>query len=114
MHDDRRVVGEPDVEHQAIVGHAKMQRVRAAVVADRREGILLDQVVDRDRALVLDIEARAPDRFLVERHRDDAIGIGCLARGVIGRLRRIAIERAWASSPSASPSVIAASASAPS
>jgi hypothetical protein len=34
---------------------------------------LLDQVVDRDRALVLDVGTGPPDRFLVERHRDDAI-----------------------------------------
>ena len=41
--------------------------------AFRREQILLDQIVDRDRALMLDIGTGTPDQFLVERHRDDAV-----------------------------------------
>ena len=43
------------------------------VVAVRRERVLLEQIVDRDRALVLDVGARAADRSLVERHRDEAV-----------------------------------------
>ena len=43
------------------------------VGAFRREQVLLDQVVDRDRALMLDVGAGTPDRFLIERHRDDAV-----------------------------------------
>ena len=44
--------------------------------AFRREQVLLDQIVDRDRALMLDVGPGTPDRFLVERHRDDAIVAG--------------------------------------
>ena len=33
----------------------EIERVRSAVVAGRRESVLLDQIVDRDRALVLDV-----------------------------------------------------------
>ena len=39
----------------------------------RREQVLLDQIVDRDRAFMLDVGTGTPDQFLVERHRDDAI-----------------------------------------
>ena len=65
--------GEPDVEHQPVLRHAEMQRVGPAVVADRRERVLLDQIVDRDRALVLDVGAGAADRVLVERHGDEPV-----------------------------------------
>ena len=54
----------------------EVQRERPAARAFRREQILLDQIVDRDRALMLDIGTGTPDRFLVERHRDDAIVAG--------------------------------------
>ena len=50
-----------------------MQRVRTAVVADRREGVLLEQIVDRDLALVLDVRVGAADRFLVEGDGDEAL-----------------------------------------
>ena len=50
-----------------------MQRERSTDGAFRREQVLFDQVVDRDRALMLDIGAGTPDRFLIQRHRDDAI-----------------------------------------
>ena len=51
----------------------EVQRERPVARAFRREQILLDQVVDRDRALMLDVGPGTPDRFLVERHRDDAV-----------------------------------------
>ena len=35
----------------------------------RREDVVLDQIVDRDRALMLDIGPGPPDRMLVERDR---------------------------------------------
>src|SRR5205085_12163264 len=67
----------------------------------------------RDRALVLDIRARAADRFLIKRHRDYAIpGIVLCRRFAHGRLSRSATERACASRPSALPSAIAAGPSA--
>src|SRR6266403_2224722 len=108
-----RAVLAADVEHQPVAGDADVQRERAPVGAFRREQILLDQVVDRDRALVLDIGAGTPDRFLVQRHRDDAIvRILVSVRPGHDWLRRSPTERAWASRPSASPSVIAAGPSA--
>ena len=40
---------------------------------DRRERVLLEQVVDRDLALVLDVRIGAADRFFVELDRDEAL-----------------------------------------
>src|SRR5712672_1900615 len=86
----RRIVGIADVEHQAVAGDAQVELEGPARLAFRR------------------------DRILVERHRHQPVG---LARGwSLGRrhrgLMRIATERACASSPSASPSAIAAGPSA--
>src|SRR6185437_11695116 len=109
-----RTVLAADVEHQPVAGDADVQRERAAaLVAVRRKQVLLDQVVDRNRALMLDVGSRAPDRLFVERHRDDAI-VGMVLGGRLGheRLRRSPTDREWASSPSAFPSVIAAGPSA--
>src|SRR5437588_11673738 len=86
-----------------------MQRVRSARMPDRREAVLLDEVVDRDRALVLDVGARATDRAFIEDDGDQAMRRGARAHR---RLRRMATERACASSPSALPSAIAAGPSA--
>src|ERR1700761_3733340 len=86
-----------------------------AIVAVGREQILLDQVVDRNRALMLDVGPGTSDRFLIERHRDDAalrVILGGDGRLGHERLRRIPTDREWASSPSALPSVIAAGPSA--
>src|SRR5690242_20705334 len=78
-----------------------------------REHVFLDQIVDRDRALMLDIRSRPPDRLVVERHRDDPIVLIIAGRGLAhDRLRRSPIEREWASSPSAFPRIIAAGPSA--
>ena len=91
----------------------EMQRERPVARAFRREQVLLDQIVDRDRALMLDIGTGTPDRFLVERHRDDAIVLVLVWRRLgHDRLRRNPTEREWASRPSALPSVIAAGPSA--
>jgi hypothetical protein len=54
-----------------------MQRVGTAVVADRRKDVLLEQIVNRDLALVLDVLVGAADRCLVEGDGDQAL----LARG---------------------------------
>src|SRR5262249_56724156 len=78
--------------------------------ADRCERVVLEQVVDRHRALVLDVGAGAADRALVERDLDEALL--ALGRRAHRRLSRIATERAWADRPSASPSAIAAGPSA--
>src|SRR6516162_5330847 len=109
MRHNRRSVLATDVEHEAIAGHADVQGERAVVDVLRREQVLLDQVVDGDRALVLDVRTRTPDRLLVERHRDDAVlRVIPWRRFGHDRLRRSPIERAWASRPSALPSVMAA------
>src|SRR5450631_1661293 len=113
MHHGGRAVRPLDVEHQAVAGDAQMQRERTALQPDRRESIFLQEVVDRDRTLVLDIGAGAADRFLIQRYRREPRlaaggGVGAAHRG----LKRIATERAWASRPSASPSTIAAGPSA--
>ena len=90
-----------------------MCSVNGPLRALRREQVLLDQIVDRDRALMLDIGPGTPDRFLVERHRDDAVVLVLVWwRLVHGRLRRNPTEREWASRPSALPRVIAAGPSA--
>ena len=73
MRHHRRAVLKADVEHQPVAVDAQMQRVGTAVVADRREGVLLEQIVDRDRALVLDVRVGAADRFFVERDGDQAL-----------------------------------------
>src|SRR4030088_132087 len=113
MRHHRRAVLAADVEHQPVAGDRDMKGERSLLGPIRREQVFLDQVVDRDRALVLDIRPGTPDRFLIERHRDDAI-VGFLVwrRLAHGRFRRIPTEREWASSPSALPSVMAAGPSA--
>src|SRR3984893_5026701 len=103
-----RAVLAADIESEAIAGDTEMQREGTPVGALRREQVLLDQVVDRDRALMLDVGTGTADRFLIERDCDDAaFRIVSWRRRGHGRLRRIPTERAWASSPSALPSVIA-------
>ena len=83
MRDHRLAVLAPDVEHQPVLLDAEMQRVGAVVVTDRRERIFLEQIVDRDRALVLDVGAGAADRVLVERHRDEPVRDRWAFAGVI-------------------------------
>src|SRR5271165_3660055 len=108
MRDDRRAVGEPDVEHEAAAIDAEVERVGPAAMTAGPERILLDQIVDRDRALMFHVAAGAADRGLVQRDRDETAGFALVA--VVGRhqrLSRMATERAWASSPSALPRTIA-------
>src|ERR1700712_3349248 len=113
MRHHRRAVLAADVEHQPVAGDRDVQRERPLLRAIGREQVFLDQVVDRDRPLMLDVGSGTPDRFLVERHRDDAaLGVVPWWRFAHDRLRRSPTERAWASRPSALPSVIAAGPSA--
>ena len=51
-------------EHEAIVGEREVERVGAAVMAFESERVLLEQVEDRDLALVLDLGIVAADRGL--------------------------------------------------
>src|SRR5215207_3781520 len=113
MRDHRRAVLAADVEHQPVAGYRQVQRERAVARPFGCKQILLDQIVDRDRALMLDVGPGTPDRFLVERHRDDAVVLVIVWwRLVHGKLRRNPTEREWASKPSALPKVIAAGPSA--
>lgn len=95
MRDHGRAVLAANVEHQPAAGDADMQRERPLSIGTvRREQVLFDQIVDRDRALMLDVGPGTADRVLVERDRDDAIGRVVLF-GRLGhdRLRRNPIER---------------------
>src|SRR5919108_4100035 len=114
MSDDRRAVLATDVERQARSGNAQVQRKGPLLVIVWRKGVVFEQIVDRDRALVLDVGIGAADRRFVEGHRNEAI---LLPRGRARRachcgLRRTITERACASNPSASPNAIAAGPSA--
>src|SRR5262249_46856728 len=105
---DRRAVDQLDVEHEPVLGNREMQRIRPLVVIDRRERIVLEQIVDCDAALMLDLWAGSSDRAFVERDLDET----CALPGIHLTFNRMATERACASSPSASPSAIAAGPSA--
>ena len=87
-----------DIEHQAVAVDAQMQRVGPAVVADWREVILLEQIVDRDLALVLDVRHWSGRSKL---RRASTATRRCLLAGRVSpgsygqlRLRRIETERA--------------------
>src|SRR5260370_26191126 len=110
MSDHGCTVRAPDVEHEARSGDAQMQRKRPLVVVVRGKGIVFEQIVDRDRALVLDVGIGAPNRIFVERHRDEAVllSVRRALRACHRGLKRIITQRAWPSSPSASPSAMAA------
>ena len=95
MRDDGRAVLAADVEHQAVAGDAEMQGVRPAAGPFGREHVGFDQIVNRNRALVLDVRPGTADRLLIERHRDDAIvGVILWCRVGHDRLRRIPTDRA--------------------
>src|SRR5262249_17887220 len=109
MRHDRRAVLATKVEDEPRAVDAQVQRIGAGVVAVGREAVLLQEVVDRDRTLVLDVRVGAADRILVERDRHEAIGLW-LGRAAHGGCKRMGTERAWAwaSSPWASPRAIGA------
>src|SRR2546426_7703126 len=104
MSDYGRAVRAPDVEHEARSADAQMQRKRPLVVVVRGKGIVFEQIVDRDCALVLDVGIRAPNRILVESHRDEAVllsvgrALRACHRGVEGSIT----GRAWPDRTSAS------------
>ena len=56
-----------------------MQLERAAARPNRREAVLLQQIEDRDRALVLDLGVAAHDGVLVERDLGDALVVPGIA-----------------------------------
>jgi hypothetical protein len=82
VRDHRRAVGKPDIEHEAVAIDAEIERIRTALVTGRAEGVLLNQVVDRDRTLMLNVGTRTADRRLVERHRHQTAGIAVVGTRV--------------------------------
>ena len=90
VRDHRRAVRKLDVKDKPVPGDGQRKFVRPAFVAARLERILLEQIVDRDCALVLDIRIGSADRTLVEGHFHKAMPIGRAHR----RLSRTATERA--------------------
>ena len=76
----RRAVFERDVEDETIFLDREAQAIGSAVGARGREVVLLEQIEDRDAALVLDVGAARRDRRLVEIDVDEA-----QARRVVAR-----------------------------
>src|SRR5712671_1582455 len=106
---DRRLVGRADIEDQPVLLGAEMQMERPFCGRDRREAVLLEQIEDGDRALVLDVGIAAHDAALVEGDLGDTlVGISHAVAQRRGRFSLIATDSACASSPSARASVTAA------
>src|SRR5215203_2818704 len=110
----RGAIGAADVKNQSVAGNAQMQLEGTGPAVHRRKSVVLDQVVNCDRTLMLDVGPRAADRIFIEHHPDETGGfsVGAALRAGHFGLKRIATERACASSPSASASAIAAGPSA--
>ena len=92
-----------------------VRRVGAVVAPRHGERVLLDEIEDRHRALVVDLDRRraesSPRRARPRTAGRDDRSFSC-AHGPASSASRIATERACASSASASPSAIAAGPSA--
>ena len=63
------------VEDEPLVLDPERQLIGAAVLVHHGKHVLLEEIVDRDRALVLDVPVAATDRALVQRHRGDAVTV---------------------------------------
>ncbi len=76
---ERAVVGAADVDGEPAFLDAEEDLVGSGIAvvmaADRREAVVLDEVVDGDPPLLLDIGIAPDDRLLVEHDVDDA-GVG--------------------------------------
>ena len=55
-----------DVENQPVTDYLNGEAIGPTVMAGRAKAIFLDQVIDGDRALVLDIARSRRDRMFVE------------------------------------------------
>jgi hypothetical protein len=95
VRDDGLAAFSADVEAEPVLDDREMQRIGPALVARNREGVGFEDVVDRDRALVLLVRAAAADRGLVEGQRDEAAPVWSVIRhrSPIGRFRRLYRER---------------------
>ncbi len=105
MGDDGTVVLGADIEDEAVARELKLETIGSAVMSDGRERILLHQVVDCDGAFVLDVPVAGADTVLVENDLDKTLAVCARAHR---RLILTATDRAWAASPSASPSAMTA------
>src|SRR5262249_16959258 len=105
MGDDRSVVLCADIEDEPVACKLKPEAIGAALMSDGSERVFLHQIIDCDGALVFNVSIAGAAPVLVKDDLDAAFA--ALRRGH-RRLTRIATERAWAASPSASPSAITA------
>src|SRR5471032_629215 len=71
----RCVLQRPDVERETVVLEAEMEVERPLETGDRRKAVLVQQIGDRGRALMLDLGAAPHDRFLVEGDLGDALAL---------------------------------------
>ena len=103
----------PDIEHERAIAIYDLVEKNLFAPEGAEGGPFTLHIGITGNRLMFDIGPRAPDRFLIERHRDDAV-LRIIVGGRIGhdRLRRSPTDRACASRPSALPSVIAAGPSA--
>src|SRR5690606_14178341 len=106
---ERRCLFVADVEDQAVLldGEHELERPLVVGGAHRGEDVLLDQVEDRDLALMLDIRRPAHHAALVELHVDEAVAVGWAAFAHAAP-SRIDTDSAWPCRPSASASATAA------
>ena len=108
MRDNRRTAFVRNFQNQLGILQSDFQAVRTGVTARQRKTVFIDQIIDRDLTLMLLVRRAAADRGLVEAHRNKAVAFRIIPAHGARRLVRSATERACASNPSASPSVIAA------
>src|SRR5690606_2938921 len=60
-----------DAEHEPVLKDAECQLVRTVIAALERERVGVEDVVDRDLALVIDVRICAPDGLLIQLERDE-------------------------------------------
>src|SRR5665213_829017 len=98
----RHVVFEMNIEDQPVLLNTENEMVRTTFRANEPEAVAFQQIVDRDLTLLLDLARAMHNGAFVERDRCEA------EPGFVRhRLSRAAMDRACASSPSASASVMA-------
>jgi hypothetical protein len=72
VRDDGLAFRRADVEAEPLLDEREVEGVRPAVMIRQAEGVRFQDVVDRDRALVLLVRVAAADGGFVERQRDEA------------------------------------------
>lgn len=105
MGDHGAIVLGADIEDQPVARKLELEAIGPLVMSNWRERVLLHQIVYCDRAFVFDVSGARGDTVLIEDDLDEALSVCARAHR---RLILVATERAWAASPSASPSVMTA------